>query len=237
MRKRIAAVMLACMMSVSAGTITAAAEEQISPYEVASCETEVSQSSRYEYNFVLDRTITDKTTELLVVYDNSGCVVNPEYKNASLVLKADGKILFQKKCTTHGLTVGNMYVKIPKQKAGTKIQIYLQSKTWKSNVRTVTVKNINTLLLTERTDRINKPELTQTGYKTYVKARKGQSLVISNGKKIVKTIRFKENNNKYDITEVLNRYQERSELFLYTKQDKKYSKGYIFLPLSIAIAE
>lgn len=240
MKKRLVAVIMACTMSVSAGMVPVWADEETVYWEVVTDGTEVlpAETAAHHYDFVLDRTITDKTKEFAVVYDNSGAVINPEYENASLVIKANGKILFQKKCTTQeGFTVGNMDVQIPKQKAGTKIQIYLQSQNWKSNVKTIKVKNINTMLLSNRTDKIKKPQLTHTGYRDYIKAKKGQSLVITNGKKILKTIKFKEDNPKYDITKILIDYQMRNELFLYIKQGKKYSKGYVYLPLGIQIAE
>lgn len=241
MRKRLLAVIMACAMSASAGVVPVlGADEEPVYWEFGDDDVEVSaaETAAHQYDFVLDRTITNTTKEFFVVFDNSGAVINPEYKGASLVVKADGKIIFEKKCVTKGdITEGNMDVKIPKQKAGTKIQIYLQSKNWKSNVKTITVKSVNKLLLSNRTDKIKKPQLTQTGYKTCVKAKKGQSLVISNGKKILKTIKFTEDDPAYDITEIIDHYQQRSELFLYTKQGKKYSKGYVFLPLSIAIAE
>lgn len=240
MKKRLVAVIMACTMSVSAGMVPVWADEEPVYWEFVTDGTEVlpAETAAHHYDFVLDRTITDKTKEFAVVYDNSGAVVNPEYENASLIIKANGKILFQKKCTTQeGLTVGNMDVQIPKQKAGTKIQIYLQNQDWKSNVKTIKVKNINTMLLSDRTDKIKKPQLIHTGYRDYIKAKKGQSLVISNGKKILKTIKFKEDNPKYDITKILVDYQMRSELFLYIKQGKKYSKGYVYLPLGIQIAE
>lgn len=240
MRKRLIAVIMTCVVSVSGGMVSVMAEEEPVYWELVSDEAEVlpAETAAHQYDFVLDRTITNTTKEFFVVFDNSGAVINPEYKGASLVVKADGKIIFEKKCVTKGdITEGNMDVKIPKQKAGTKIQIYLQSKNWKSNVKTITVKSVNKLLLSNRTDKIKKPQLTQTGYKTCVKAKKGQSLVISNGKKILKTIKFTEDAQAYDITEIIDHYQQRSELFLYTKQGKKYSKGYVFLPLSIAIAE
>ena len=240
MKKRLVAVIMACTMSVSAGMVPVLADEEPVYWEFVTDGTEVlpAETAAHHYDFVLDRTITDKTKEFAVVYDNSGAVVNPEYENASLIIKANGKILFQKKCTTQeGLTVGNMDVQIPKQKAGTKIQIYLQNQDWKSNVKTIKVKNINTMLLSDRTDKIKKPQLIHTGYRDYIKAKKGQSLVISNGKKILKTIKFKEDNPKYDITKILVDYQMRSELFLYIKQGKKYSKGYVYLPLGIQIAE
>ena len=130
-----------------------------------------------------------------------------------------------------------MDVQIPKQKTGTKIQIYLQSQSWKSNVKTMKVKNINMLLLSNRTDKIKKPQLTHKGYRDYIKGIKGQSLVISNGKRIVKTIKFKEDNPAYDITNLLINNRWNSELFLYIKQGKKYSKGYVYFPLEIAISE
>lgn len=240
MKKRLVAVIMACTMSVSAGMVPVLADEEPVYWEFVTDGTEVlpAETAAHHYDFVLDRTITDKTKEFAVVYDNSGAVVNPEYENASLIIKANGKILFQKKCTTQeGLTVGNMDVQIPKQKAGTKIQIYLQNQDWKSNVKTIKVKNINKMLLSDRTDKIKKPQLIHTGYRDYIKAKKGQSLVISNGKKILKTIKFKEDNPKYDITKILVDYQMRSELFLYIKQGKKYSKGYVYLPLGIQIAE
>ena len=185
MQKRLITVIMVCVMSVSTGTVSVLAMDEEPVYwEFESDGVEVSpaETAAHHYDFVLDRTITNKTREFVVVYDNSGAVINPEYENASLLIKANGKILFQKKCTTPtGLTVGNMDVKIPKQKAGTKIQIYLQSQNWKSNVKTIKVKNINTLLLSNRTDKIKKPQLTHTGYRDYIKAKKGQSLVVSNG--------------------------------------------------------
>ena len=240
MRKRLIAVIMACAMSVSAGMVPVWADEEPIYWEFVTDGTEglPAETAAHHYDFVLDRTITNKTKEFAVVYDNSGAVVNPEYENASLIIKANGKILFQKKCTTpEGLTVGNMDVQIPKQKTGTKIQIYLQSQSWKSNVKTMKVKNINTLLLSNRTDKIKKPQLTHKGYRDYIKAIKGQSLVISNGKRIVKTIKFKEDNPAYDITNLLINNRWNSELFLYIKQGKKYSKGYVYFPLEIAIAE
>ena len=241
MQKRLITVIMVCAMSVSTGTVSVLAMDEEPVYwELESDGAEVSpaETAAHHYDFVLDRKITNKTKEFAVVYDNSGAVINPEYENASLLIKADGKILFQKKCTTPtGLTVGNMDVKIPKQKAGTKIQIYLQSQNWKSNVKTIKVKNINTLLLSNRIDKIKKPQLTHTGYRDYIKAKKGQSLVVSNGKKIVKTIKFKEDNLAYDVTDILMEYQRKSELFLYIKQGKKYSKGYVYFPLAIDIAE
>ena len=167
MQKRLITVIMVCAMSVSTGTVSVLAMDEEPVYwELESDGAEVSpaETAAHHYDFVLDRTITNKTKEFAVVYDNSGAVINPEYENASLLIKADGKILFQKKCTTPtGLTVGNMDVKIPKQKAGTKIQIYLQSQNWKSNVKTIKVKNINTLLLSNRIDKIKKPQLTHTG--------------------------------------------------------------------------
>lgn len=240
MRKRLIAVIMACTMSISAGMVSAWAEEEPVYWELVSDGAEVlaAETAAHQYDFVLDRTITNTTKKFFVVFDNSGAIINPEYKDASLIVEADGKILFQRKCTTKGeITEGNMDVEIPKQKAGTKIQIYLRSKNWKSNVKTIKVKSVNKLLLSNRTDKIKKPQLTQTGYRTCIKAKKGQSLVISNGKKILKTIKFSEDNPKYDITEIMDHYQQRSELFLYIKQGKKYSKGYVFLPWSIAIAE
>lgn len=240
MRKRLIAVIMACVMSVSGGMASVMAEEEPVYWELASDEVEVlpAETAAHQYDFVLDRTITNTTKKFFVVFDNSGAMVNPEYKDASLIVEADGKILFQRKCTTKGeITEGNMDVEIPKQKAGAKILIYLRSKNWKSNVKTIKIKSVNKLLLSNRTDKIKKPQLTQTGYRTCIKAKKGQSLVISNGKKILKTIKFTENDPVYDITELVDHYQQRSELFLYIKQGKKYSKGYVFLPLSIAIAE
>ena len=163
MQKRLITVIMVCAMSVSTGTVSVLAMDEEPVYwELESDGAEVSpaETAAHHYDFVLDRTITNKTKEFAVVYDNSGAVINPEYENASLLIKADGKILFQKKCTTPtGLTVGNMDVKIPKQKAGTKIQIYLQSQNWKSNVKTIKVKNINTLLLSNRIDKIKKPPI------------------------------------------------------------------------------
>ena len=137
MQKRLITVIMVCAMSVSTGTVSVLAMDEEPVYwELESDGAEVSpaETAAHHYDFVLDRTITNKTKEFAVVYDNSGAVINPEYENASLLIKVDGKILFQKKCTTPtGLTVGNMDVKIPKQKAGTKIQIYLQSQNWKQN--------------------------------------------------------------------------------------------------------
>lgn len=240
MRKRLFAVIISCAMSVSAGMVPVMANEMPVFSEIVSSEAEVLQegTATHHYDFLLDRTITNTTKEFCVVYDNSGAVINPEYKDASLIIKANGKILFQKKCTTQkGLTVGNMNIKIPKQKSGTKIQIYLQSQNWKSNVKTIKVKSINSMLLSNRTNKIKKPQLTHKKYRDYIKAKKGQSLVISNGKKIIKTIKFNEDNAAYDITDILMDYQMRSELFLYIKQGKEYSKEYIYLPLSISIME
>ena len=44
-------------------------------------------------------------------------------------------------------------------------------------------------------------------------------------------------NPAYDVTDILMEYQRKSELFLHIKQGKKYSKGYVYFPLTIDIAE
>lgn len=102
MRKRLIAVIMACAMSVSAGMVPVWADEEPIYWEFVTDGTEglPVETAAHHYDFVLDRTITNKTEKFCVVYDNSGAVINPEYENASLIIKANGKILFQKKCTT-----------------------------------------------------------------------------------------------------------------------------------------
>lgn len=199
------------------------------------CSTCYAKSNEYTYSFELDRSITNVTSEFFVIYDNSGCVINPEYKNASLFITANEKTLYQQKCTKNNITVGFMDVKIPKQKAGTKIRIYLEGPGFKSNVRSIRVKDINSILPGRRTKKVSAPKLITKNNNTYIRAKKGQTIVVRNSKKVVKTIPIA--NKTYINLGILDKYREKRELYVYAKYGKNYSKKYLVLPRIICINE
>ena len=77
----------------------------------------------HHYDFVLDRTITNKTEKFCVVYDNSGAVINPDYEHASLIIKANGKLMVS--CDTTIISGTDVEITLEKSKRkGESFKIY-----------------------------------------------------------------------------------------------------------------
>ncbi len=186
-------------------------------------------------NFQLDRSITDETTKFWIIYDNSGCVIDAPYKNASLYVTSNDKLLFKRKCFQNGTSTGICLAKIPKQKAGSKIKIFLKDSNDTTNIKTITVKSISAFYPQNTSSKIARPSIIHLNYNTYIKGRKGDTIIFNNGKKAVKKVKL--NDNTLINLNCLEKYLQKSELYVYTRSGKSYSKNYLLIPKTFYINE
>lgn len=185
-----------------------------------------------DYIFQLDRTVTNKTTEFEVVFANYGHVTSPEYAGARLCVESGNKIIFSKKCDTDGY----MKVKIPAQRTGSVLKIYLKDTDSVSNIKTLKVKKLNSILKVKAGKSVRAPKVSINKKGNYcVYARKGDRLVVKNAKgKTVKTVRYTKTGRK-NIPK-LSRLSEKSELYLYVQKGNKRS-ACVVIPKQIDILE
>lgn len=184
-------------------------------------------ATKERHHFIIDRTITSETTKFDVMYENYALEFH-NYKDKELYVTRNGKVLFRKNCG--GL--GYMTVKIKKQPVGSVLKIYLKSKEGISNVKSIKVKKINSIIKEKKSSKIKAPTVkSKYGYR-YIKAKKGDVVIIRNHKgKIIKKLKFSRSGSK---KLHLTNYEEKGELYIYKVQGKKRS-NYVLIPRMLFI--
>lgn len=184
-----------------------------------------------QYNFQPDRTVTEDTTEFLVLFSNEGFIDSPQWKNASFyVTTSDNHVLFKKKC----LTEGNINVTIKKQKAGTVLKIFLKSSDGISNIKKVSVKKLSSILPERASKKVNPGKVCLRNGECYISGKKGDTFIVRNRKKVLRKIRF----TKTDTIKVpISDYTTASAIYIYNTKGKYRSYKYKVIPQTFYIFE
>ena len=205
-----------------------------------------------KYEFTLDRTITNATTKFVVRYENLSGNTEPENpnsgydetgnsnnkmaslstvpQNASLYVTVNGKVAFRKKCQPLNPFVT---VTMSKPKAGDVVRISLKAPGWKSNAKKIVVKKITSIVPSKRSGKVKTPVVkmkrTARGiYAYHITARKGQTVIIRNGEKIIKKIKFTRNCTVAETCILGN--LNKSEVYIYAMEKGYRSASYVMLP-------
>lgn len=102
-----------------------------------------------------------------------------EYAGARLCVESGNKIIFSKKCGSDGY----MKIKIPAQRIGSVLKIYLKDADSVSNIKTIKVKKLNSILKVKAGKSVRAPKVSVNKKGNYcVYARKGDRLVVKNAK-------------------------------------------------------